>query len=888
MIKVYLTGLETIDPLLSDLLTRARKHDDSEAGLALLRKFAELLSRRVASHFGLRVGTYNNSTDLLHDLRQKVSRKDRSYIDALHRLRKAGNQALHDPDVPQMSVLKECIKDADGLAEWLANMLAAETQHCRSDEQTKTNTSTALAILPPLQQAEIPVGQDPWVQLTQEGIAILESFGVDSSNVVNALDQGHDAINQARAPFRLGIVGEFRVGKSTLINALAGTTLAPVGEVETTHVITRFRHADRAQAVVRFLDGRTETMSIEDAQILLNNHRDDPTWSMNVDHVDLQAPLPNLGNLELWDAPGLGGSDTNEVTANRFINMIGGAVWLFDADLLGDDTVMSPLRRLNRAGKVVLGAINRVDELDSEQIEEAIEFMREMCGELVQDIIAISALQMAQGGLQAQKSFRQKIEETILKTAEVDREQRVSAALGQAMYSCGAALAIGARRLRDRAGLSAFLRDSIEAAFNRTLSGLEAEAEAIVKNTFIGSERHARREINLIFSNTDGPPSEKAIDQLLTELDQSTSLEKSWPIAVGQMIEAVESRWTINSREALSLTRAAIPPARFESIKVPTLEDSKTAFETEIREDAKGTGLTVGAFAAGSFSAIVMTTPITWPLVLAAIPLGIFAAGSQAAACLKRYRIDLTDVQQKLVSLVNQKRAALLTAMERELPEHLRAVLTAHVRPLLTRVIGESLGTEDVAIFGERLKRLEAIIVEMQTLVNDTLDNPNNLPPIVEPDDVEIPPGSQAGPALARLLAGAHGGIDIITHDADPNVAILFMNLPTGLDVRWIATSDTDESSKRASQMRALATGWPGRLSIRVVSDASDQALAIDQVTIISSGAAWQCSVSDFFDLGRRHLTLQRTTQGVLSAKRRFAELWTGLAHEGRLKVEVG
>jgi hypothetical protein len=109
------------------------------------------------------------------------------------------------------------------------------------------------------------------------------------------------------------VVGEFKQGKSSLINALLGIDLCPVDDDIATSVPTGVRFADSPQARVFFeperdgVDGETEAIPVERVPDYVTEFAD-RTDPRRVKSVEVGLPHPMLADgLVLVDTPGVGG-----------------------------------------------------------------------------------------------------------------------------------------------------------------------------------------------------------------------------------------------------------------------------------------------------------------------------------------------------------------------------------------------------------------------------------------------------------------------------------------------------------------------------------------------------------------------------------------------------
>ncbi len=185
-----------------------------------------------------------------------------------------------------------------------------------------------------------------------------------SQPLENAIENGKRMLLAARENFRLGVIGEFRVGKSTLINALLSQEIAFTDIMEATAAECLFHFGEDKHATINYKDGSTETMATEEMNEILDTKREDEEWLCGIDHIAYTVNSERLKEFDLWDAPGIGGSDDNERLANRFLEKLGGAIWVIDINLIGKASINRPLSHLKQTGKPVIGVLNRIDEYE--------------------------------------------------------------------------------------------------------------------------------------------------------------------------------------------------------------------------------------------------------------------------------------------------------------------------------------------------------------------------------------------------------------------------------------------------------------------------------------------------------------------------------------------
>jgi predicted GTPase len=225
------------------------------------------------------------------------------------------------------------------------------------------------------------------------------------SKISKEVQEATAALCQQR--FYLAVLGKAKRGKSTLINALLGRKddlLAPVDKLPVSSAISRFRWAEKEQAVVMFRDGHRQLIGMERIREFVTEEHN-PENVKGVDVVEIEGPFRSLqGGLELVDTPGAGSlHEHHDAILHAFIPQADAVIFLVTARMPLDQDELDLLQKVKQADiRKIFFAINRVDECSEQDIQDAIAHNTAMLTRAridVQTIHRISAKRAFQGDM---------------------------------------------------------------------------------------------------------------------------------------------------------------------------------------------------------------------------------------------------------------------------------------------------------------------------------------------------------------------------------------------------------------------------------------------------------------------------------------------------------
>jgi len=177
-------------------------------------------------------------------------------------------------------------------------------------------------------------------------------------------------------------VGQFKRGKSTLINALVGEPVLPVGVIPVTAVVTVLRHGLRPSARVRLAGGEWEGVDPDALADYVTEERN-PENRKGVTGVEVFAPCPLLqSGMCLVDTPGIGSVFTGNTAATRaFVPHVDAALVVLGADppVSGDELAL--VEQIAGQCPDLVFVLNKADRISDAERAEAERFTKQVLSE---------------------------------------------------------------------------------------------------------------------------------------------------------------------------------------------------------------------------------------------------------------------------------------------------------------------------------------------------------------------------------------------------------------------------------------------------------------------------------------------------------------------------
>jgi small GTP-binding protein len=225
-------------------------------------------------------------------------------------------------------------------------------------------------------------------RLLSEAIDELEDLGKEFQADRDRLLALRNRFEEGR--FHLAVLGQFKRGKSTLLNALLGDSLLPTSVVPLTAIPTFVQYGPDLRISVRYQNGRPAEefagRPVEDAAKILEGfvtEEGNPKNRLGVVQVDILHPAPILQQgVVLIDTPGVGSTFTHNTRATlNFLPQCDAALFVVSADPPLTEVEVEFLKAVKSQIASLVFIFNKIDYLSDTEREAALGFFKKVLAE---------------------------------------------------------------------------------------------------------------------------------------------------------------------------------------------------------------------------------------------------------------------------------------------------------------------------------------------------------------------------------------------------------------------------------------------------------------------------------------------------------------------------
>jgi len=182
--------------------------------------------------------------------------------------------------------------------------------------------------------------------------------------------------------FNLVVVGEVKRGKSSVINALIGADLLPVGVVPLTAIATILEYGELPTVRAEFQDGTERQVPLEALWDFVTE-KGNPANAKGVREVHINWPSDWLkSGVQLVDTPGIGSiyRHNSDVTYG-FLPKADAVLFLLSVDQPVGQAEYDFLKKVGEYAGKIFFLLNKADLLGRDELEESVEFSTRVIAE---------------------------------------------------------------------------------------------------------------------------------------------------------------------------------------------------------------------------------------------------------------------------------------------------------------------------------------------------------------------------------------------------------------------------------------------------------------------------------------------------------------------------
>jgi len=177
--------------------------------------------------------------------------------------------------------------------------------------------------------------------------------------------------------FYLAVLGQFKRGKSTFINAILNDDILPTGVVPLTSVVTTIHYAQKVSVEVTYKTGKQKTVTPKQLNEIVTE-RGNPGNCLGVSRVTIGHPSMFLKEgLILVDTPGVGSmQEANTAETLAYLPRIDAAIFLLSIDQPVNVAELDFINLSNSFSPKIYFVLNKIDLVREKELSESLAYCR--------------------------------------------------------------------------------------------------------------------------------------------------------------------------------------------------------------------------------------------------------------------------------------------------------------------------------------------------------------------------------------------------------------------------------------------------------------------------------------------------------------------------------
>ncbi len=175
--------------------------------------------------------------------------------------------------------------------------------------------------------------------------------------------------------FNLVVLGQFKRGKSTFINALLGECILPTAIIPLTSVVTILRYGPKLKVEVGYMNDRVEQSDLTGLPAFITE-RENPQNKKGVKEVTVFYPSQYLkGGVRIIDTPGAGSVYShNTEAAYAYLPYVDAAIFVVSVDPPLSKSEHQFLKDVREFVHKVFFVLNKIDQVSDSDQKESLQF----------------------------------------------------------------------------------------------------------------------------------------------------------------------------------------------------------------------------------------------------------------------------------------------------------------------------------------------------------------------------------------------------------------------------------------------------------------------------------------------------------------------------------